>query len=70
LFDILIGFPAGDGSNEYQYVLFSVDNDGELFSLPITGYKEDGFVYTAASTHSIDFTKTTGVGQGVPPPVC
>ena len=64
LLDIPIGFSAGDGSGEYKYVIFSVRKDGKIFSLPVTGYKENGFVYTAPGSFSIEFTQTIGTGEG------
>lgn len=67
LFDIPIGFPAGDGSDEFKYVIFSVGKDGSIFSLPGKGYKDEGFVYTAADSHSTEFTRTVGIGQGALP---
>lgn len=60
-FDIPIGFPVGDGSGEYKYVIFSVDKYGKLFSLPAKGYKEEGFIYTAAASFSTDLI--SGVGK-------
>ena len=58
LFDIPIGFPAGDGSGQYQYGIFSIDKDGKIFSLPVKGYKDDGFVYTALDDkHSAALTQ-------------
>lgn len=53
--DIPIGFPVGDGSGEYKYVLFSIDKEGRIFSLAAKGYKEGGFIYTAAAGFSTDF---------------
>ena len=67
LFDIPIGFPVGDGSGEYKYLIFSVGKDGKIFPLPVKGYKEKGFVYTAASSYSNEFTRTVGIGQGESP---
>ncbi|MHB1651500.1 MAG: hypothetical protein ACYCVD_03360 [Desulfitobacteriaceae bacterium] len=69
LLDIPIGFPTGDGSGEYKYVIFSVGKDGKIFSLPVKGYKEDGFVYTAAGNCSIEFTQTGGTGEGKSPSI-
>ncbi|MHB1652180.1 MAG: hypothetical protein ACYCVD_06835 [Desulfitobacteriaceae bacterium] len=69
LFDFPIGFPVGDGSGEYQYVIFSVGKDGKIFSLPGKGYKEDGFVYTAAGSYSIEFTRTDSIGGGESPSI-
>ncbi|WP_206812468.1 hypothetical protein [Paradesulfitobacterium ferrireducens] len=69
LLDIAIGFAAGDGSEEYKYVIFSVGKDGKLFSLPVKGYKENGFVYTAAGSCSIAFTQTGGTGEGKSPSI-
>lgn len=67
LFDIPIGFPLGDGRAEYKYVIFSVGKDGKIFPLPVKGYKEEGFVYTAAGSYSIEFTRTDGTGEGKSP---
>lgn len=67
LLDIPIGFLADDGSGEYKYVIFSVRKDGKIFSLPVKGYKEDGFVYTAANNNSIEFTQTGSAGEGKNP---
>ncbi|PKM76123.1 MAG: hypothetical protein CVU90_14045 [Firmicutes bacterium HGW-Firmicutes-15] len=69
LFDIPIGFPSGDGSDEFKYVIFSVGKDGTIFSLPGKGYKKEGFVYTAAGSYSIEFTHTFGIGQGERPSI-
>ncbi|GAB6173798.1 hypothetical protein JCM15765_32760 [Paradesulfitobacterium aromaticivorans] len=63
LLDIPIGFSAGD-SSEYKYVIFSVGKDGQIFSLPVKGYKENSFVYTAPGSCSIEFTHTIGTGEG------
>lgn len=63
LLDFPIGFSAGDGSSEYKYVIFSVGKDGRIFSLPVTGYKENGFVYTTPSC-LLRFTQTMGTGEG------
>ncbi|TGE37060.1 hypothetical protein E4K67_18460 [Desulfosporosinus fructosivorans] len=67
LLDIPIGLPVNDGSGEYKYHIFSVGKDGKIFSLPIKGYKEEGFVYTAAGSYSIEFTRTGGIGEGKSP---
>lgn len=67
--DFALGFPVGDGSGEYQYVIYSVGKDGRLFTLPAQGYKEDGFVYTAAGNCSAEFTQTGGTGEGRRPSI-
>lgn len=67
LLDIPIGFPVGDGSGEYKYVIFSVGKDGKIFSLPVKGYKEEGYVYTVPGSYSIEFTRTIDIGQGESP---
>lgn len=60
--DVAIGFPAGDGSGEYRYVIFLFGVDGLMSTIPAGGYKEDGFIYTAPAGHSIDFTTEKGDG--------
>jgi hypothetical protein len=60
LFDIPIGFPVSDGSTEYKYVIFSVGKGGKIITLPVTGYKEDGFVYSAAGGYSTEFPRIIG----------
>ena len=67
LLDIPIGFPVGDGTGEYKYVIFSLGIDGKIFSLPVKGYKEDGFVYTAAANCLTEFTQTGSIGEGKNP---
>lgn len=58
--DLAIGFPAGDGSGEYRYVIFTFGLNGRMSTIPAGGYKEDGFIYTASAGHSIDFTTERG----------
>jgi hypothetical protein len=60
--DLAVGFPAGDGSGEYRYVIFLFGVDGLVSTIPAGGYKEDGFIYTAPAGHSIDFTTEKGDG--------
>ncbi|MDQ7092580.1 hypothetical protein REC12_03140 [Desulfosporosinus sp. PR] len=68
LLDFPLGFSAGDGSGEDKYVIFSVGKNGKIFTLPAKGYKEDGFVYTAAGGNcSLEFTRTIGTGEGRSP---
>lgn len=59
--DIPIGFPTDDGSNEYKYIIFSVGKDGRIFPLPGKGYKDEGFIYTAADSYSPDFITSTDI---------
>lgn len=61
--DIPIGFPEGDSSGEYKYVIFSVGEDDKIFPLPVKGYKEKGFVYTVASSSRNKLIQTFGIGE-------
>lgn len=44
--DVPIGFPVGDGSGEYRYVMFTVAVNGRISTLKTRGYKQDGFIYS------------------------
>ncbi|MGE5632546.1 MAG: hypothetical protein ACM3TR_15860, partial [Caulobacteraceae bacterium] len=45
-YDFAIGRPVKN-SPEFQYLLFSINPEGTVYNLPVVGYKEDGFVYSA-----------------------
>lgn len=47
-----IGFPVGDGSGEYRYVMFTVAVNGRISTLKTRGYKEDGFIYSLDGVRS------------------
>ena len=64
-FDIPIGFPVDDGSGEYKYVIFSIDKDGKLFSFSAKGYKEEGYIYTAAGSYLNEFISGLGKGTSI-----
>ena len=53
LLDFPLGFSANDGSGEFKYVIFSVGIDGRIFTLPVKGYKENGFIYTVAGENCL-----------------
>lgn len=54
-----------DGSGEYKYVIFSIDKDGKLFSFSAKGYKEEGYIYTAAGSYSNKFISGIGKDTGI-----
>jgi len=66
-YDFPIGFLAGDDSGEFKYALFTIRQNGTIYNLSATGYKDDGYIYTLADTHSIDFTGIPGIGEGRSP---
>lgn len=65
LLDIPIGLPVDDGSGEYKYHIFSVGKDGKIFSLPIKGYKEEGFIYSAETQAGFSLLDDGETGIGV-----
>lgn len=69
--DVAIGFPCGDESGESRYKIFSVDKNLRLTALGATGYRDEGYVYTAAAKKSIVFLENgdkSGILVGVAKP--
>jgi hypothetical protein len=53
--DFNIGAPVHDDSGEMKYALFSITRAGKLRHINARGYKEDGFIYTAAMDQTWGF---------------
>lgn len=62
--DFSIGEPTNDGGDEFKFVPFSVNSDGILSTLSVTGYKEDNFIYSESVDHTQSFSDSSK-GNGI-----